>query len=101
MRRRTRWSALAAVGVVALATLALTAGGDEAEAIKVAAVYNTTGGMKWLDQPRLDGFLLAASQINSDGGVLGRRLEVVEVDGTTDTTVLTAPWRSWSTASAP
>ncbi|MGH9168079.1 MAG: ABC transporter substrate-binding protein [Acidimicrobiia bacterium] len=34
--------------------------------------------------PGLNGFLLAAEEVNRQGGLLGRPLEVVHVDGTTD-----------------
>lgn len=57
--------------------------------IKVGALYNVTGDMSSLGQPGLNGFLLAAKQINEAGGVLGQQLEVVAADGQTDQTQLT------------
>jgi len=59
---------------------------DRADPVRVGVIYNTSGGMKWLDQPGLEGMQLAVSQVNGSGGVLGRSLETVEVDGTTDIT---------------
>lgn len=57
--------------------------------IKVGALYNATGDMSSIDAPGLNGFLLAAKQINEEGGLLGEQVEVVSVDGQTDQTQLT------------
>ena len=78
-------------GVLLVATLlaaAVTMGLliPDSDTIRVGVVYNTTGGMKWLDQPGLEGVRLAVEEINDSGGVLGRTVEIVEVDGTTDVT---------------
>ena len=78
-------------GVLLVATLlaaAVTMGLliPDSDTIRVGVVYNTTGGMKWLDQPGFEGVRLAVEEINDSGGVLGRTVEIVEVDGTTDVT---------------
>lgn len=57
--------------------------------IKVGALYNVTGDMSSIDAPGLNGFLLAAKQINEEGGLLGEQIEVVSTDGQTDQTQLT------------
>lgn len=57
--------------------------------IKVGALYNVTGDMSSIDAPGLNGFLLAAEQINEEGGLLGEQIEVVSTDGQTDQTQLT------------
>lgn len=59
------------------------AGGDT---IKVGAIYNVTGAQASLDGPSLNGFKLAAKEINEAGGVLGKKIEVVSIDGKTDQT---------------
>lgn len=41
----------------------------KAQSVKVAALYNLTGGMSSIDAPGLNGVKLAASLINSRGGV--------------------------------
>ena len=41
------------------------------EPIKIAALYNVTGGMSSLDGPSLQGAKLAVKQINAAGGLLG------------------------------
>jgi branched-chain amino acid transport system substrate-binding protein len=57
--------------------------------IKVGALYNVTGDMSSIDAPGLNGFLLAAKQINEQGGLLDEQIEVVSTDGQTDQTQLT------------
>lgn len=63
-------------------------GGDEGS-IVVGAVYSVTGSQASIDEPGLKGFRLAADQINADGGVLGRQIEVAHVDAASDQTTLT------------
>ena len=52
--------------------------------IVIGAPVNLTGWMAAYDQPPLDGAKLAVEKINEAGGVLGRPLEIIEVDGKTD-----------------
>lgn len=79
------WCAGLAVALVVAP--ACTSDADTAS-IRIAAVYNTTGGTKWIEQPGLNGSLLAADRLNRSGGVLGRDLEVVVVEGNSDLTNL-------------
>ncbi len=60
-----------------------------AEPIRIGAMYNVTGGMSSIDAPGLNGFKLAAKEINEAGGVLGRPIEIVAIDGKTDQTAVT------------
>lgn len=62
------------------------AGGDT---IKIGAIFNVTGAQASLDGPSLNGFKLAAKEINEAGGVLGKKIEVVSIDGKTDQTAST------------
>ncbi len=57
--------------------------------IKVGAIFNVTGDQASLDGPSLNGFKLAAKEINAAGGVLGRKIQVISLDGKTDQTVAT------------
>lgn len=59
------------------------------EAIKIGGMYNVTGGMSSIDAPGLNGMKLAAAEINTAGGVLGRPLEIIAIDGKTDQTTVT------------
>lgn len=52
--------------------------------IVIGAPVNLTGWMAAYDQPPLDGAKLAVEKINEAGGVLGRPLEIIEIDGKTD-----------------
>ncbi len=54
------------------------------EPIIIGAVFNATGWMAAYDQPPREGALLAVKAINEAGGVLGRPLELIELDGATD-----------------
>ncbi len=52
--------------------------------LKIAALYNATGGMSSIDAPGLRGAELAAKDINARGGVGGRQIEIVAFDTKTD-----------------
>lgn len=54
------------------------------EPIHIGAIYNLTGAQATLDGPSLDGARLAVDRINAAGGLLGRRVELLERDGQTD-----------------
>jgi branched-chain amino acid transport system substrate-binding protein len=49
--------------------------------IILASVYNLTGFQAVLDVPSSNGSLLAASEINAHGGILGREVSLVAVEG--------------------
>ena len=61
-----------------------TAVAGAAETIKIAALYNVTGGMSSLDGPSLKGAELAVEQINQGEGLLGKQIELVAIDTRTD-----------------
>jgi branched-chain amino acid transport system substrate-binding protein len=54
------------------------------EVLKIGALYNLTGGMSSLDGPSLKGAQLAVKQINAEGGLLGKKIELIAPDGKTD-----------------
>src|SRR5690606_22245474 len=58
------------------------AGGEDP--IIVGAAVHLTGWMAAYDTPPLMGARLAVKQINEAGGVLGRPLQLIELDGKTD-----------------
>lgn len=60
-----------------------------AETIKIGALYGVTGGMSSIDAPGMNGMKLAAKQINAAGGVLGKQIELIAIDGKTDQTATT------------
>lgn len=72
------------IAIALLATLVLGTATAQ-DPIKIAALYNVTGGMSSLDGPSLNGAKLAAKQINEAGGLLdGRPVELVAMDTKTD-----------------
>lgn len=82
--------------LVMVAAIAGCGGGNQAsqskaggETIKVGAIYNVTGAQASLDGPSLNGFKLAAKEINAAGGINGKQIEVVSIDGKTDQTAST------------
>ena len=52
--------------------------------VTIGAIYNLSGSQASLGQPSFNGSTLAVEQLNARGGLLGRRVELVAVDGTTD-----------------
>ena len=64
---------------------------DQAAApVVIGAVYNLTGSQAGLDEPSADGAYLKAREVNRQGGVLGRRLRLVVVDGESEPPVIAA-----------
>ncbi len=57
-------------------------------AIVIGAVYNLTGGQQDLDVPSSRGARLAVDEANKAGGVLGRPVKLVLVDGHTKPSVI-------------
>ena len=77
-------SLLMAASAMTLAGALLPAQAEAQDPIRVAALYALTGGMSSLDGPSLKGAELHVEQINEEGGVLGRPLELVVFDTRTD-----------------
>jgi branched-chain amino acid transport system substrate-binding protein len=66
-----------------LATSRTVVAQDEGPII-LGAPVNLTDWMAGYDVPALEGAKLAVKQINEAGGVLGRELQIIELDGKTD-----------------
>ncbi|WP_309083923.1 ABC transporter substrate-binding protein [Chelativorans sp.] len=67
-----------------VAFAAMLASASAQETIKIGALYNLTGGMSSLDGPSLKGAQLAVKQINAQGGLLDKQVELIAPDGKTD-----------------
>lgn len=112
MSRSTTLRAIAAATVAASVAVAAVACGGSATAlgsssaspypapILIGAVYNVSGSQSTLDVPSLDGARLAVDRINAAGGLLGRRVELLERDGQSSTAVARAAARSLVRAGA-
>lgn len=61
----------------------LTAGVLAGEKIKIGAIFSVTGGQASIDTPGLKGAQLAAKEINLRGGVNGKEIELIHLDGET------------------
>src|SRR5439155_17289311 len=76
--------------VLLLLCLAAATRSDRVEAeskvmpVKIGAVYNLSGSQASLGRPSLNGAILAVEQLNAHGGLLGRGVELVAVDGGSD-----------------
>jgi branched-chain amino acid transport system substrate-binding protein len=79
-----RRQVLAAGAVALVAGLAAGPAYTQEDPIKIAALYSLTGGLSSLDGPSLKGAQLHVDQINAEGGVLGRQIELVTFDTRTD-----------------
>ncbi len=72
------------VGAALFALTALVPSISRAQTpIVIGAIYNLTGGQQDLDIPSSRGAKLAVDQVNQTGGVLGRKVELILVDGQT------------------
>jgi branched-chain amino acid transport system substrate-binding protein len=66
------------------ATLALAAGGALAQNIKIGSILSVSGPAAFLGDPELKTLQLYVEKINAEGGVLGRKLELVHYDDGSD-----------------
>ena len=69
---------------VIAASLVLAAGGALAENIKIGSVLSVSGPAAFLGDPELKTLQLYVEKINAEGGVLGRKLELVHYDDGSD-----------------
>ena len=60
------------------------------EPIHIGVIFNLTGSQAAVDGPSLDGARLATDRINAAGGLLGRRVELLERDGQSDLSLVRA-----------
>jgi branched-chain amino acid transport system substrate-binding protein len=73
--------AVTAAVAFGFATIAGTAAAEPA--VVIGAMYNLTGGQQDLDIPSSRGAKLAVEEANKAGGVLGRQVKLILVDGQT------------------
>lgn len=83
MKRRDLLTGVAA-GALALSLGIGGASAQDDEPIRIAALYNLTGGMSSIDAPALAAAELKVKQINEAGGLLGREVELISYDTRTD-----------------
>ncbi len=83
-------AAMLKAGPVAWAQDATPATAPSGEPIKIGAPYNLTGGYASLDNPASQGSRLAVKEINANGGLLGRPVEILVEDGKSDVPTVTS-----------
>lgn len=86
---RVIWSArlLAALGAAALVTQAATAGAQLAVTeteVTVGQLHSATGTMAISETGSIQAERLAIEQINASGGILGRKIKIIQEDGASD-----------------
>lgn len=59
----------------------------DGDTVKLGFLNSTSGAMAISEQTVRDSLNLAATEINDDGGILGKRIEVIEEDGQSEPTV--------------
>lgn len=107
MNRRTSPWLLALVAALALALLGCSSSDDESgsdsggsseeasssdtcvegDTVKLGFLNSTSGPMAISEQTVRDSLILAAEEINADGGIMGKQIEYVEEDGQSEPTV--------------
>jgi branched-chain amino acid transport system substrate-binding protein len=84
-KKSQHWSLLAALLVISLLLAACGAvPAQQEETIKIGSALCLTGIQAPLDEPALKGAQLAVEEINKDGGVLGKPLELTNLDCKSD-----------------
>ena len=82
-KKSQQWTVLAVLLVLNL-LLAACGGAKQEETIKIGAALCLTGIQAPLDEPALKGAQLAVDEINKKGGVLGKDLELINLDCKSD-----------------
>lgn len=82
--KRSAFLALALALMLASAFAFQGVQAQDEDPIVIGAPVNLTGWMAAYDVPPLEGARLAVKKINEAGGVLGRELQIIELDGRTD-----------------
>ncbi len=76
------WTLLVSLLIICL--LLAACGGKQEDTIKIGSALSLTGIQGPLDAPALKGAQVAVDEINKKGGVLGKKLELIYLDGKSD-----------------
>jgi urea transport system substrate-binding protein len=83
-RARSVSVAILVVGIVGALVWFVAGGESSSEPIRVGILHSETGTMAISEKSVRDSTLMAIEEINANGGLLGRRIEPVVVDGKSD-----------------
>lgn len=75
---------LVSINIIALAMAACMGAANAQEPIRIGSILSVTGPAAFLGEPELKTLQLYIEKINNQGGVLGRKLELVEYDDSGD-----------------
>jgi branched-chain amino acid transport system substrate-binding protein len=85
MKKKSQfWTLLAGLLVLSLVLSACGGAAKQDDTIKIGAALCLTGIQGPLDAPALKGAQVAVDEINKKGGVLGKKLELINLDGKSD-----------------
>jgi branched-chain amino acid transport system substrate-binding protein len=60
------------------------AGGGSGDPIKIGGVFSASGGAASLGKPEMDTLKMMADKVNAEGGINGRKIEVISYDDKSD-----------------
>ena len=91
MKQMKKWLVLA-LALAMVMSVALTGcgggstdgGSEESDTIKIGVNYELSGAVATYGQSSVDGIKLAIDEINAAGGVLGKQIELVQMDNKSD-----------------
>ena len=78
------WTLVASLLIISLLLAACGGVGKKDDTIKIGSALSLTGIQGPLDAPALKGAQVAVDEINKKGGVLGKQLELIYLDGKSD-----------------
>ncbi|MEQ8696356.1 MAG: ABC transporter substrate-binding protein, partial [Bauldia litoralis] len=68
---------LRVLGVAGLAAGVMAGAANAADTIKIGVITDKTGNARFYAEPVLQGIMLATKVANANGGVLGKKIELV------------------------
>lgn len=75
------WAIVLVAGVAAAAALSSGGGGHAADPIRVGILHSETGSLAISEIPVIDATRMGIDDLNAHGGLLGRKIQVFELDG--------------------
>ena len=75
------WAVVLVAAVAAAAIFSSSSNGAAAGPIRVGILHSETGSLAMSEIPVIDATRLGIDDLNAHGGLLGRRIEVFELDG--------------------
>src|SRR5277367_3154920 len=83
-RRRFLRNGLLASSTVITSPWVFQTGARAAGEVKVGVLFSLTGGLSIVEKSLHDATMLAISEINAQGGVMGKQVHAIEEDGASD-----------------